>query len=646
MPIRRFACWLLLVATPWPVAAQVDLEGFLRKDAFTALKISPTGEYYAATVPLEDRTVLAVVRRGDMKVTAQVGGERHSVVTEFEWVNPERVVVAMAERFGSEDEPHPTGQLYAVNADGSQRRLIFGRFGLDGGEAAQRAAFLIDTLRGDDRNVLVGTYAVGADPRTRVEKLDVYSGRLAPVASAPVRRAHFVADHAGEVRFAVGAGDDNISKLYYRDKRGEDWRLVNDESASGVIEWPLGFSDDGARAYLQREQADGPDAILAYDPASGTRTQLLRDAVVDPYAVVSDPLTGAPQGALYAHDGVRSAFFDAGSAAARRQRILEKAFPGMGVAVTSASDDGKWMVVGTWSDRSPGDYFLFDTTSNRAAWIFSRMDWFQTERMAPTRAISLKARDGQVLHGFVTTPHGAPAGPLPMVVVPHGGPYGIADGWAFDEHAQLLAAAGYAVLRVNFRGSGNYGRAFLQAGARQWGRAMQDDLTDATHWAVAQALADPTRICIAGASYGGYAALMGVAREPDLYRCAVGYVGVYDLELMHRQDRRGGKSRRNWNDEWIGARDGLAAVSPTRLAAGIKVPVLLAAGGEDEIAPIAHSRRMEKALREAGVPVQTLYFDTEGHGFYTEPHRRAYYEALLGFLHRHIGGQPALPVRR
>ena len=233
------------------------------------------------------------------------------------------------------------------------------------------------------------------------------------------------------------------------------------------------------------------------------------------------------------------------------------------------------------------------------------------------------------------------ARPAALVVVPHGGPYGIFDQWQFDDESQLLAAAGYAVLRVNFRRSGNYGRAFLHAGAREWGGRMQDDLTDATQWAIDAKIADPQRICLYGASYGGYAALMGVVRAPRLYRCAAGYVGVYDLELMRRKTARTSRSLRNWGEDWIGSRGTLASVSPSALADRIKVPVLLVAGGEDEIAPIAHSKRMEKALRAAGVPVQTLYVDSEGHGFYTEAHRREFYTRLLAFLADHLGGQRA-----
>ncbi len=188
---------------------------------------------------------------------------------------------------------------------------------------------------------------------------------------------------------------------------------------------------------------------------------------------------------------------------------------------------------------------------------------------------------------------------------------------------------------------GNYGRAHRDAGAQQWGAAMQDDLTDATRWAIETGIADPARICIYGASYGAYAALMGVAREPDLYRCAVGYFGVYDLELVHRDQSQGSRSGRTWAAEWMGARDTLASRSSVTLADRIKTPVFLAAGGQDERAPLVHSERMERALKRAGVPVETLYYPTEGHGFYTEPHRREFYTRLLAFLSTHLGGAVA-----
>ncbi|MGH8025264.1 MAG: alpha/beta hydrolase family protein, partial [Pseudoxanthomonas sp.] len=226
---------------------------------------------------------------------------------------------------------------------------------------------------------------------------------------------------------------------------------------------------------------------------------------------------------------------------------------------------------------------------------------------------------------------------LPLVIYPHGGPFGVYDVWGFDTDPQILAAAGYAVLQVNYRGSGNYGRSFHQSGALQWGLTMQDDLTDATRWAIDQGIADRNRICMYGASYGAYASLMGVAKEPGLYRCAAGYVGIYDLVTLSAQESRENKRSNTWTSEWMGTGDSLAPVSPSRIADRIKVPVFLAAGGEDETAPIAQTEKMESALKKAGVPVEALYYRTEGHGFYTVEHQREYYSKLLAFLDRHIG---------
>jgi dipeptidyl aminopeptidase/acylaminoacyl peptidase len=196
------------------------------------------------------------------------------------------------------------------------------------------------------------------------------------------------------------------------------------------------------------------------------------------------------------------------------------------------------------------------------------------------------------------------------------------------------------VLQVNFRGSGGRGTAFVEAGRQQWGRAMQDDVTDATRWAIAEGIADPARICIAGGSYGGYAALMGVIREPGLYRCAIGTIGVYDLPMMFvRGDIAEGRYGRRYLREWVGPSRALDEVSPYHLAAQVKVPVFLAAGGEDERAPQRHTQKMERALREAGTEVEALYFPTESHGIYAPANRRAYYAGMLRFLARHLGGR-------
>lgn len=631
-----------------PALAQVDLDAYLKRDNYERIKISPTGAYLAVTIPLEDRTLLAIMRRTDKVITAKAMGGEHSLVDDFWWANDERVVVSMAQRLGTRDAPYATGELHAVNVDGSKGMLLASPNGINdatnvGGTirmVADSAVFMIDPLAGDERNILVSAMRLTTDPQTYVDKMDIYNRRRITVATAPVRNASFAVDNAGEVRFARGAGYDNVSKLYYRAARGQDWRLINDEAQTDAVVSALGFSQDGKTAYLLAEAPGGADAIFAYDPATDTRTQLMRDPIVDPWAVIERLDSHEPAGARFMSDGIRSRFFDDASPTARLYRSLEKAFPGQAVAVTSTTRDGRIALLQVWSDRNNGDFYLFDTVKNSADLLYSRREWFDPGQVPASRAIEVTARDGMKLHGYLTLPMGKDQS-LPLVVLPHGGPFGVFDQWGFDDDSQMLAEAGYAVLRLNFRGSGNYGRDYENAGARQWGRTMQDDLTDATRWAIKERIADPARICIYGASYGGYAALMGAAKEPSLYACAVGYVGVYDLEKMHKDDAAHSRSWKSWTNDWLGDRSALAEVSPVNLAGRIKAPVFLAAGGKDERAPVEHTRKMEKALKEAGVPVESLYFKSEGHGFFTEPHRREYYTRLLAFLSTHLGGAKA-----
>lgn len=634
---------------PARAAPGIDLDAYVRKDTFVDIKLSPTGEYYAATVPLEDQMGLVIIRTSDNQISTALRMGKNTHFADFDWITDERVILSLAEKFGMLDAPQLTGELYALDADGSDKQLLIG-WRVTGSGTGTRiqtqrpdrvAAFLIDPLLEDPRHSLVSTERFALDPYTRAERLDIYTGRRTLVAIGPIRNARFTTDNAGTVRFAHGAGHDIVNKLYYRAGEGADWVLVNDESVSGHSEWPVGFSADNRIAYLTVEQPEGPNHIVAYDVATGDRTKVLADGTGDP-TVLHAPGTRVPVGALFLDGKPRTAFFDPQSEHARLYRSLEAAFEGHAVYITSSTADGRKVLLQTWSDRNPGDFYIYDTVEKKAAHVVARRQWFDPADMAERRPVSFAARDGLELHGFVTIPAGSDGRNLPMVVLPHGGPYGVFDTWGFETEAQMLAAAGYAVMQVNFRGSGSRGRAFEQAGAREWGGRMQDDVTDATRWAIAEGIADASRICIYGSSYGGYAAMMGAAREPSLYRCAAGNVGVYDLPTMHTHgdiQQRG--SGQTYLREWIGERDGLAAVSPNRMADRIKVPVFLAAGGKDERAPIEHSRMMERALVAAGVPVETAWFPTEGHGYYDDANRREYYTRLLAFLGKHLGGKTA-----
>jgi dipeptidyl aminopeptidase/acylaminoacyl peptidase len=643
-----FLAALLAATAASPAAAQVDLAPFLKRHELDQLLLSPTGEFLAATVPLEDSTGLIVMTRAEKKVVSTFNLGKDTHIAGFSWVSPTRVLISIAVRLGALDQPVLTGELYAVEADGTAAKLLVGTRAQGSGGTSRIGtqiedvyASLVDELADDDRRVLVSVSPWTTDPYTRLELMDVYTGRRVPVTKAPVRRAGFLTDHAGKPRFAVGADGDNANKLYVRKTADSEWELANDENASGRAEYPVAFGADDRVAYLQVEHPDGPDSVVSYDIATGQRRELVRDAVFDPYRYLGSLGGDTLVGVNYRGAESRNVFFDEAGKEATLYRSLEQSFPGQRVTLVSATRDGKLALLLLDGPDNPGDYFLFEVDRKHASYLASKRRWMDPAKMAATRPVTFPARDGLEIRGFLTTPRGSTGKSLPLVVMPHGGPFGIHDVPNFDDDAELLARAGYAVLRVNYRGSGGRGRRFQREGARQWGAKMQDDLTDATRWAIREGVADAARVCMYGGSYGGYASLMAVAREPETYRCAVGYVGVYDLPLLHSNFAAFSGSRRTYTNEWIGPRDALESVSPTALAGRIKAPVFLAAGMQDTRATPEHTQRMEKALRAAGVPVEAMYAQGEGHGFYTERHRREFYTRMLAFLSRHLGGQVA-----
>ena len=643
------AIFALVVAMP--VNAQVNLDAYIKKNEFNDIKISQDGQYLAATVPFEDRTGIAVLRRADSKVMTSFALGKNIHIGSFFWGPKGRLLFTITQKLGLLESPQYTGELMSVNLDEKTPKLLVGyrATGMQAGshirsqDNSSVAVIDVDTIPGDERNVMLTVTPYGEDETwQRAERLDINTNRRTVVARAPVKAASFHTDNSGAVRFAEGAEYDNYSKLYYRENDEGEWKLINSQSVSKHVETPIGFADGNRVAYLKVEQASGPDSIVAYDTVSGERKEVARDKFSDPSETIrAFGVSQAPVGVMYTGGRPRTEFFDPSGKEARVYRMLEAAFPDEVVVVTSTTDDGKLALISTYSDRDPGSFYLFDTETKKASFLLSRRQWIDPMRMAVAKPIEMKARDGTVLHGYLTLPPGKGERNLPLVIHPHGGPFGIFDEWAFATDPQILAAAGYAVLQVNYRGSGNYGRSFRDSGALQWGLAMQDDLTDATRWAIGQGIADRNRICMYGASYGAYASLMGVAKEPGLYRCAAGYVGVYDLVVLSAKEGRESKRADKWTSDWMGQGSDLASVSPNRIADRIKVPVFLAAGGEDETAPIDQSQRMEAALKKAGVPVETLYYRTEGHGFYTLDHQREFYTKLVKFLDRNIGAAAA-----
>jgi dipeptidyl aminopeptidase/acylaminoacyl peptidase len=291
------------------------------------------------------------------------------------------------------------------------------------------------------------------------------------------------------------------------------------------------------------------------------------------------------------------------------------------------------------SDRTLGWYYLYEKKTDKLTKLADRNPWLKEEDLSEMKPIEFKSRDGLLIHGYLTLPKGASAKRLPVVVIPHGGPWA-RDVWGFDPEVQFLANRGYAVLQMNFRGSTGYGRKFWEISFKQWGKTMQDDISDGVKWIINQGIADPQRVAIYGGSYGGYATLAGLTFSPELYTCGVDYVGVSNLFTFMKTIPPYWKPYLDMFHEMVGdpQKDStlLASASPVFHVDNIKVPLLVAQGAKDPRVNINESNQIVDALKKKGIDVTYLVKENEGHGFHNEENRFDFYEAMEKFLAKHL----------
>ncbi|WP_445145985.1 alpha/beta hydrolase family protein [Dyella sp. Tek66A03] len=649
----------LLCTSPLSTAMGTDstvipTHDFIQPSEFHNVQLSPDGRYIATLAPrpgMPYENMLVMIDTASGKPLSSLRANSRNEILQYLWVNDHRLVLAMATRQGSLEQPTYTGELMAIDADGSHDMYLFGWGGDVGASSdhiqhgaigrAAYASLLPSAPTDDDRYLLVQTQPF-TDKRSgnvpSIERLDVVNGESRRILGGPAPDVWMTLDHTGEPRAATGGGYTH-PRLWTRDASGE-WALRNDAKTSHEEIRPIGFNRDNSLLYVRVTHARGPDSIELMDLHSGERTLLYRGEFADPGHLLPTA-DGKDFYGVITGDGVPTMhFFDPHRIEAQIIDALVGSFPGQLVRPTSFTRDGRLAIVDVSSDRNPGDYYLFDLEKKQARYLFSQRRWLSPKRMRPMQPIAVTARDGVVLHGFLTEPNGK--GPFPMVVLPHGGPHGQADAWTFDEETQLLASRGYAVLQINYRGSGGYGAQFEQLGYRQWGLAMQDDVTDATRWAVREGHADASRVCIYGGSYGGYAALEGAIREPELYRCAIGYAGVYDLRIqLDKSDTQLTDQGLDYLHDVLGDdRADLLKRSPIAGVDRLKADLLLIHGGMDKRAPYANFAEFTSALDRQGKHYESLTEAHEGHGFFLPEHRLAMYDKLLDFLNRNIG-QPS-----
>lgn len=627
------------------VETTIPAEHFTGKDKFSTPRLSPDGKHIAVTVqmPQGERTipVITVYALPAMNIVGQVRLRAFEVPLNYYWLTNTRLVLRKGLELGELEQPVSTGEILAFDLDGTKQEYLFGydmfrsssrgdRLDDDHGYARING---IPMPRNNHVYLAAQEWDLDRSKLYDVDSKKAYRKTLADIA-AP--RLQFVQQQSGAPRFAYGWNDHNKPVLYRRDDASGQWRLTPAVPQETLI--PFQFSPDDLSFFATYAVNDGPSVLVREELASGKRVILAQDAEADMDSVMSGA-DDVPFAVLHTLGRTRVIYLDSNSANAKLHQQLSASFPDENVRFINFTDDGATLLFSVYSDRDPGSYYLYHKASNKAELLYSTMTGIDPERMAERRPLAFKARDGLQLHGYLTMPKHAPGVKLPLVVMPHGGPHGVADFWSFDGDAQFLASRGFAVLQVNYRGSGGRGEAFVRAGYRQWGAKIQDDILDGLAAVIAEGEVDAGRVCSYGASFGAYSAMMLSIRAPGTFKCAVGYAGVYELKLLKEEDNsRRYKHIRNAFKDFIGEDDKvLDAISPTVLAEQIKVPVFLVHGDKDKTAPPEHAELMRKALIRAGNAPRWMMAQNEGHGFYMTKNSTAFYQQLEDFLNQHIG---------
>ncbi len=618
---------------PMESAAKMDappptlpMKDFFRNPEKSGFQISPDGQYFSYRAPWHERMNIFVQKVGDT-VATQVTTDTVRDISGYFWKG-DRLVYS---RDINGDENFI---VFSASRDGKEVKALTP-------EHKVRAEIMDDlhNVPGMEQTIYVTMNKRNPqilDPWS----VNITTGEMKQAVDNTPNYENFITDHAGVIRFATKT--DGVNTNYFYRATAKD-PFTEYMTTSFKDSWgPLFFTFDNKNCYVS-SNLNGRDknAIAEWDIAAKKETKELYanpdyDVSGLDYSKKRQVLTmitwtGAKQEKMFLDEQTKAMFGK-----------LEAQLPGYEVGIVSNNDDETKYTIWAGNDKVTGKFYFYDQASDKLTLLAERTPWLKEDDMATMEPIEYKSRDGLTIHGYLTLPKGREAKNLPVVINPHGGPWA-RDQWGFNPEAQFLANRGYAVLQMEFRGSTGYGRKFWESSFKQWGKTMQDDVSDGVKWLVDRGVADPKRVAIYGGSYGGYATLAGITFTPDLYACAVDYVGVSNLFTFMTTIPPYWEPGRQMFYEMVGnpAADKdsvlMAAASPVMHADKIVCPLFIAQGKNDPRVNINESNQMVEALKARNITVEYMVKDNEGHGFHNEENRFDFYGAMEKFLDTHIG---------
>lgn len=621
------AVGLLMAGTYFTACAQtqIPLENFFKNPEKIDYQVSPDGTYFSFMAPYENRLNLFVQKIGS-DTTIRITSETERDITASMWAGNNRILF-IKDTGGDENY-----QLYGVNIDGSDLKSYT--------NFPNVRTTIIDPLRKIDSLVIIGMNKRNPqvfDPY----RLNLNTGELTLLAENPGNIQGWMTDHDGKLRVANAIVDGVNNQILYRETEDQPFQPVLTTNFKETVSFAV-FTPDNKMVYALTNIGRDKTALVLMDPKTCEEKEVLY--MNDKYDIsdlnYSEKKNRLTVVACEGHKDMIRHYFDKEEEEIRKK--LEAQLQGYNVGVTSMSKDENIRMIYAGNDRTYGTYYLYNVKENKLTKVADIAPWIKEEEMCAMNPITYTSRDGLTIEGYLTLPKGYTmenAKNLPVVVNPHGGPW-IRDSWGYNPEVQFLASRGYAVLQMNFRASTGYGRKFTELGYKQWGQTMQNDITDGVKWLIKEGIADPKRVAIYGASYGGYATLAGVTFTPDLYACAVDYVGVSNLLSFMNTIPPYWKPLLEMMHEMIGDpetdKEMMEKYSPVFHVDQIKAPLFIAQGANDPRVNKAESDQMVEALKKRGVEVEYMVKENEGHGFSNEENKFDFYRAMEKFLDKYL----------
>ena len=601
-------------------APLIPMEDFFRNPEKSSFNISPNGNHIAYMKPWKSRMNVFVM---DMitKKEARLTSSQERGIYGFAWLTNKRIGYIKDE--GGNENMH----FYAINIDKSNE--------IDLTPFENVQARIIDDLEDDPNHIIIGLNKRNPqihDPY----RINVNDGKMDMIAENPGNISEWMTDHDGKLRIAITSDGVNTSILHRATESEKFESILTTDFKVSVS--PLFFTFDNKNLYVASNRGRDKSAVFKFDLNNAQEEKLIFEHdEVDVSGLMYSRKRKVLTGVNYTVAKNEMTFFDTW-----RQDIqqkLEENLHGYEVGITSFSEDETKAVVVTYSDKSRGTYYYYDIDKNKLTELGEASPWLNEEDMSDMKPVQYRSRDGLVINGYLTLPKGTNGKNLPVIVNPHGGPWH-RDSWGYKSEIQFLANRGFAVFQMNFRGSTGYGREFWEKSFKQWGKLMQDDISDGVNWLIDEGIANPDRIAIYGASYGGYATLAGLTFTPDLYACGIDYVGVSSLFTFMESMPPYWELYRKMLYEMVGHPDKdkelLASASPLLHIDKIKVPLFIAQGANDPRVKKSESDQIVEALQNAGIDVPYMVKNDEGHGFYNEENQFDFYREMEIFLNKHL----------